>query len=118
MFNYWVSFGLGFSSDSLVVIMLPALLELDGLCRLLGFNPVTLLMWMLLLRPADRQEPLVRADNQESNNFFLDSFDTRIHVPTGPRAECQRRRWRTFVSSKVCLTYLKPKKGYHMTCEF
>lgn len=63
MFNCWVSLVFGCPSDSLVVIMLPALLEPDGLCRLLGFTPVALLMWMLFLRPADTQEPFVRTEN-------------------------------------------------------
>lgn len=84
MFNYWVSFVFGCPSDSLVVIMLPALLEPGGLCRLLGFSPVALLMWMLFLRQADMQEPFVSTENSASNNFFLDSFDTWTHVSSGP----------------------------------
>lgn len=84
MFNYWVSFVFGCPSDSLVPITLPALLEPDGLCWLLGFIPVDVLMWMLFLRPADIQEPFTGAENPDSNNFFLDSLDIWIHVSSGP----------------------------------
>lgn len=113
MFNYQMSFVFGCSSDSLVVMMLPALLEPVGQCKLLGFTPLALLMWMLFLRPADMQEHFIGAENQESSNFFLDSFDSWIHVSSGPWAEWQRRRkWKTIVGSNGCLTYILNLKNY------